>query len=99
MELIKKASNNYADKNIILKIAKFLVYFSKHKKELIKKYDSSKAEIFFQKFNTQINSSQLNNYNNLKLKFNGYILTLFFKLYYYDKLCSNEGNIEIYRKK
>ena len=90
-----------SDKNnkYILKLAKFLIIFDKHNKELVASYKSSKAEIFFQKFINQMNVSKKNNIENLQIKFMSYILELLFQLYYYNELCSNENNLEFYKKR
>ena len=60
IECIKQKSQDKND-DYILKIAEFLIIFEKHKKELIKKYKSSKADFFFIQFHNQINIAQKNN--------------------------------------
>ena len=75
------------------KIAKFIFYFKNNKKHLIKQYEASKAEIFFEKFKKQINSSILNNKNNIFNKFNKYLFDLFLHLFFINEFCSEKGKI------
>ena len=97
ISLIKKKSSD--DNNeYILKIAKFLVIFEKYKNKLIKKYEYSKAQIFFQKFKNQINSSYNNNKDKISLKLNIFLIDILFRLFYYDELCHNQGNLEFKKK-
>ena len=98
IEFINKKSQ---DKNdvYILKIAKFLIIFEKYKKELIKKYKSSKAEFFFKHFQNQINVAQRNNSINLHNKICLYLLSVCFNLLYFDEVCSQEDKIEYYKNK
>ena len=100
-EKIKCVKQKSQDKNddYILKIAKFLIIFEKHKKELIKKYKSSKADFFFIQFHNQINIAQKNNLLNLHKKICFHLLNVCFNLLYFDELCSQEGKIEYYKKK
>ena len=98
IEFIKQKSRDKND-DYVLKIAKFLIIFEKHKKELIKKYKSSKAEFFFKHFQNQINVAKKNNLSNLNNKICFYILSVCFNLLYFDELCSQEGKIEYYKKR
>ena len=83
----------------LLKLSEFLIIFEKYKKILIKKYQSSRVENFFERFNSQVNFSKINNAKIMYQKINGYFINLLFKLYYYNELCLNEGNLENYKKK
>ena len=98
IELINQMASDKNDA-YIFKIAKFILIFKQHKKELISSYGASKAEIFFQKFHSQIESSTKNNEIHFHLKIYNYFLNLLFKLYLYKELCSNEGNLDNYEKK
>lgn len=97
ISLIKQKTS---DKNneYILKISKFLVIFEKYKTKLIKKYESSKAEVFFKQFHNQIKLSHKNNKNNTSLRLDGFLINLLFKLFYYNELCFNEGNFDFNKK-
>ena len=83
----------------LLKLSEFLIIFEKYKKILIKKYQSSRVENFFERFNSQVNFSKINNAKIMYQKINGYFLNLLFKLYYYNELCLNEGILENYKNK
>ena len=76
-----------------------MVIFEKYKNKLIKKYEYSKAQIFFQKFKNQINSSYNNNKDKISLKLNIFLIDILFRLFYYDELCHNQGNLEFKKKK
>ena len=75
-----------------------MVIFEKFSKKLIKKYEVSKAGIFFQKFKNQINFSYINNKNYLSDKLDGFLMKLLFKLYYYNELCLNEEKLDYDKK-
>ena len=96
--LIKQKSSDNNDA-YVLKIAKFLIIFEKYKNILIKKYESSKAEFFFQQFNNQIKLAKENNNINLNNKICYYITTLLFNLSYYNELCLDEEKIIYYKDK
>ena len=98
MQLIRQKSSDN-DEIYILKIAKFLIIFDKHKKKLIKKYDSSKAELFFKQFNNQIKISDKNSKMILNQKFYTYIVTLLYDLFYYYELCIDEKKNDYYKSK
>ena len=97
ISLIKQKTS---DKNneYILKIAKFLVIFEKYKTKLIKKYDSSKAEVFFKKFHEQIKLSHKNNKNDTSFRLDGFLINLLFKLFYYNELCLDERKFDFNKK-
>lgn len=78
-------------------VAKFLISFRKNNKKLIKNYESSKADIFFSKFKSQMNSSTENNEKNIFKKFNNYLINIFFQLFFFNELCSQEGKINEYK--
>jgi len=94
ISLIKQKTPYKNNDEYIVKIGKFLVIFEKYNKKLIKKYEVSKAEIFFQKFKNQINFSYINNKNNINDKLNGFLVTLLFKLYYYNEVCLNQNKLD-----
>jgi len=94
---LKKKSIIPKDEVNIKKIAKFLISFEKNKKKLIKSYESSKANIFFEKFSSQMNSSIENNQKNIFKKFNNYLINLFFQLFFLNELCLNEGKIDEFK--
>ena len=98
ISLIKQKTSDKNNDEYIDKICKFLVIFEKFSTKLIKKYEASKAEIFFQKFKNQINFSYTNNKNNINDKLNGVLITLLFKLYYYNELCLNEKKLDFDKK-
>ena len=98
MELIRQKSNDN-DEDYLLKIAKFLVVFEKYKKKLIKKYEFSKAELFFQQFNNQMKLSEDNYKIILNQKAAYHIMVLLFNLFYYNELCLDEKKFDLYKNK
>ena len=98
ISLIKQKTSYKNNDEYIAKIGKFLVIFEKFSTKLIKKYEASKAEEFFQKFKNQINFTNKNNKNNINDKLNGVLITLLFQLYYYNELCLNEKKLVFDKK-
>ena len=96
IRIIQEKLNNYTDNEYIIKIAKFTICLLKNKKQL-SRYKSSKADLFFAKFMNEINLSQNSNFKIKFIKFNNYLMSLLFRLYYINELCTNEHKLDDYK--